>query len=127
MACARFEAAWREGRSPRIEEFLEEFSRSSMEQTRLMLELLALEVELRTKARESPEIGQYHERFPDHADVIAEVFGTQSLTADGTDRSTRKLSKPQDSRRREGLEITSCWARWPVAGWGWFTVRVRSV
>ena len=76
--CARFEAEWRAGQAPRIEAFLQEFSGSSAEQARLLLELLALEVELKESAGEPVSIGMYHERFADHGDVVERVFGDRS-------------------------------------------------
>ena len=76
--CARFEAEWRAGQAPRIEAFLQEFRGSSAEQARLLLELLALEVELKESAGEPVSIGMYQQRFADHGDVVERVFEDRS-------------------------------------------------
>ena len=74
-ACARFEDAWRQGQVPRIEPILREFGESGGDRTLLLAELLALELELRRSAGERPSIGSYHERFPDHGDLVERAFG----------------------------------------------------
>src|SRR5262249_26719390 len=45
-ACTRFEAAWRDGESPSIEAYLAEFRTRDDDPSRLLYELLSLEVEL---------------------------------------------------------------------------------
>src|SRR5262245_13638077 len=73
-ACDRFEAAWREGRQPRIESYLEEFAEAGPEQTALLRELLFLELQIRQRRGEQPARGEYEARFPGHAHLIDEVF-----------------------------------------------------
>ena len=73
-ACAAFEAAWRQEQTPLIEAFLEEFSAPGPERSSLLLELLALELELRQSRGEAPSMREYVERFPDQAGIVAQAF-----------------------------------------------------
>ena len=68
----RFEAAWRAGQGPRIEDYLGEAPEP--DRPVLLCELLAIEVELRLKRGESPTPQEYHSRFPGQADLIAAAF-----------------------------------------------------
>jgi serine/threonine protein kinase/formylglycine-generating enzyme required for sulfatase activity len=70
--CDSFEAAWRAGRRPRIEDFLE--STTVEERTELFRELLAREVELRKEAGESPEAAEYEDRFQVFVELIRTVL-----------------------------------------------------
>jgi serine/threonine protein kinase/WD40 repeat protein len=72
QACRRFEAARRGGRTPRIEEFLAESP--EVERAPLLEELLPLEVELRLAGGERPHPADYLDRFPGHAELIADAF-----------------------------------------------------
>src|SRR4051812_8053647 len=103
--CARFEAEWRWRQAPRIEAFLQEFSGSSAEQARLLLELLALEVELKESAGEPVSIGMYQQRFGDHSDLVEQVFGDRpSLPAvrPATSRVERAFDTGLETPRRFG-------------------------
>ena len=71
--CDRCEAAWREGRRPRIEDYLAEAPEP--ERAALLLrELLALELELRSNGGERPEPQEYRERFPGHVELIDRIL-----------------------------------------------------
>ena len=63
-ACDRFEADWRAGRRPRIEEYLDD----TPEQGRptLLRELVLLELEFRRREGERPTLQEYRVRFPEH-------------------------------------------------------------
>jgi serine/threonine protein kinase len=67
-ACDRFEAAWRAGDRPRIEDFLD----SSTDPSRhvLLRHLLAVELAYRRDLGESPEASEYRCRFPGHDELI---------------------------------------------------------
>jgi predicted Ser/Thr protein kinase len=71
-ACDHFEAAWRGGGRPRIEDHLG----GVPEPARLALfgELLALEVAYRHRAGEAPTPGEYRTRFPGQEALIQDVF-----------------------------------------------------
>jgi serine/threonine protein kinase len=87
--CDRFEAAWRGGERPRIEEFLA--ANPSISRPALLRELVALELELARATRDSPAptVGGYRERFPDFAEIVEAVFaetvsdGWEQLLVDG--------------------------------------------
>jgi len=70
--CERFEAAWRAGRRPRIEEHLDEAPGRA--RAGALFELLALELELRREVGEQPTIEEYGVRFPEHPGVIDAAF-----------------------------------------------------
>jgi serine/threonine-protein kinase len=71
-ACDRFEADWRAGRRPAIEQYVDALPEAL--RPRLLRELLALEVECRARAGERPAADEYRRRFPGHAALIDEAF-----------------------------------------------------
>jgi serine/threonine-protein kinase len=70
-ACECFEADWRAGRSPRIEDFLNEHA--APDYAPLLRELLALELELGSGQADRPRPSDYLARFPDHVELVAAV------------------------------------------------------
>jgi WD40 repeat protein/tetratricopeptide (TPR) repeat protein/tRNA A-37 threonylcarbamoyl transferase component Bud32 len=66
--CDRFEAAWRAGQAPRIEDYLAQADEA--DRPALLGELVALECELRRRRDEQAELGEYLARFSGHAGVI---------------------------------------------------------
>ena len=70
--CDRFESAWKQGRRPRIEDFLNPALRSMHEA--LLPELLALELAYRRDSGERPSAAEYRQRFPKHGPVIRAVW-----------------------------------------------------
>jgi hypothetical protein len=77
-ACRRFEAAWREGARPRLEDYLAEGPEPA--RPALLAELLALELDYRVRAGEAPAAGEYHPRFPGHDALVAEAFRSLDLS-----------------------------------------------
>lgn len=69
-AVERFEAAWRSGRGPRIEDYLDGVA--GPRRSRWLCELIRLELELR--AGEAPPPEEYLRRFPDRATAVAAAF-----------------------------------------------------
>jgi WD40 repeat protein len=67
----RFEAAWRAGERPRLEDYLAEAPGSDCAE--LLRDLLAVELEHRLRAGEKPMAGEYRQRFPGHDDLIASL------------------------------------------------------
>lgn len=91
--CDRFENAWKAGHAPQLDDHLNECEPS--EQPLLFRELLALDVHYRKKAGQTPSPQEYRDRYPQHGDLIKEVFdqeddaGTQeTLTIKLSDTST---------------------------------------
>ncbi len=60
--CDRFEAAWRSGGLPRIEDYLAEAD--AADRPALLRELVALERELRRRGGQRPAVEEYLDRFP---------------------------------------------------------------
>ncbi len=70
--CNRFEAAWRAGERPRLEDYLRDVPATA--QAALLRELLALEIAYRRDAGETPQAAEYQARFADLAQVVQRVF-----------------------------------------------------
>src|SRR5437868_3711362 len=70
--CDRFEQAWIAGERPRIEAYLSDAP--TAEYAALLRELLALDLEYRRSGGESPSLEEYCQRFPEHAEVVAQEF-----------------------------------------------------
>jgi serine/threonine protein kinase/formylglycine-generating enzyme required for sulfatase activity len=70
--CDAFEDTWKSGQRPRIEEYLS--GRTEPERTVLFQMLLEVEVELRLKAGDPPDPGDYLERFGAYLEVIRAVL-----------------------------------------------------
>jgi WD40 repeat protein/serine/threonine protein kinase len=76
--CDRFDQALVKGTSPRIEDYLADVAESARDG--LLAELLAIEVEYRTKQDGAPDKAEYLQRFPQQDSVIAGVFGNVPIT-----------------------------------------------
>ncbi|HEX8201975.1 MAG TPA: serine/threonine-protein kinase [Isosphaeraceae bacterium] len=72
-ACDDFEASWRAGHGPRIEDYLG--AAAEPERSVLLDALLASELELRRKAGERPATEEYLGRFPAHAALVGSALG----------------------------------------------------
>jgi hypothetical protein len=70
--CDRFELAWRSPERPEIEQYLELLPAPGRGQ--LLAELLASELALRQRQNEPCDPDDYTRRFPEHAEIVAEVF-----------------------------------------------------
>jgi tetratricopeptide (TPR) repeat protein/predicted Ser/Thr protein kinase len=108
--CDRFEAAWLQGDRPDLESFLPAVDGRA--RAWLFRELLAIEVDYRRNAGETPDAEHYRRRFPEFAGVIDAAFtlsGSEARTVtpapewdpELTRRSTRPgESDPGDDVRR---------------------------
>ena len=83
-ACDRFEAAWRAGVRPRIEEFLGDPTDPGYPM--LLRYLLVVDLDYRGGLGERPELSEYQGRFPGHEGLIDSVF---ARLAGRSDRATR--------------------------------------
>jgi serine/threonine protein kinase len=70
--CCRFERAWQDGQTPRLEDALAALS--DAERPAFLRELLRLEVYYRRRAGEGPCAADYETRFPEATAVLGEVF-----------------------------------------------------
>ena len=66
--CDEFEIAWRAGRRPRIEEYLG--SRTTAQRDELLMMLVGVELEMRRRAGEPLETGEYSDRFGLDAEAV---------------------------------------------------------
>ena len=66
--CREFEATWKKGQSPRIEDYFDD-ARGD-ERSRLLEELLLLDVEYRREKGEAPSPEEYSVRFPEARSTI---------------------------------------------------------
>src|SRR5262245_12588790 len=86
--CDRFEAGWRAGQRPRLEDYLDVGDTEA--RRALLRELLAAEVESRLRFGERPAPGEYSDRFPGDGPVVDAVFKglglTDTVPADEPDR-----------------------------------------
>ena len=70
--CDRFEAAWKAGLRPRIEDYLGETA--DPERSALWHELLVLELVYRRLQGERPRLEEYWTRFPGHVELINRIL-----------------------------------------------------
>ncbi len=71
-ACVHFEKAWKSGGMPALEDYLEGFD--SGLRSPLLVELLLLDIEYRTRAGQSPNPTDYETRFPGETPAIESAF-----------------------------------------------------
>jgi serine/threonine protein kinase/formylglycine-generating enzyme required for sulfatase activity len=74
--CDRFERAWQAGPRPRIEDYLGDTAEP--EHALLFRELLALELAYRRRSYETLVVEEYHDRFPEHAELVQAAFREQA-------------------------------------------------
>jgi eukaryotic-like serine/threonine-protein kinase len=82
-ACERFEAAWRQGLQPRIEDAIA--SAAEADRVFLLGELVALEVELKREQGERPAPSHYSVRFPEYASALALAWSGEAETEPAAD------------------------------------------
>jgi serine/threonine protein kinase/WD40 repeat protein len=72
QACRQFEDEWNAGHRPKLEDCLAGLD--GAERDRLLTELVAIEIELRTLAGERPTATEYESRFPDAQSALSMMF-----------------------------------------------------
>jgi serine/threonine-protein kinase len=72
-ACDRFEAGWKAGERPTIEDHLEGIAEPL--RSAWLGALIAVELDRRRRLGERPDPAEYRDRFPDHPDAVAAAFG----------------------------------------------------
>ena len=93
-ACDAFEAAWRAGQAPRIEDHLADAA--GAERTAFLRELLAAELELRRAGGERPRPDEYLGRFPGHDDAIDGLFLAPTFAPNGASTGGTTAEGPGD-------------------------------
>ncbi len=76
QVCLEFEAAWKSGQRPQIEEYLDTIPAG--ERNGLLQELLFLDLEYRERAGEEPAEEEYRRRFSEQTALIEKVFRNSS-------------------------------------------------
>ena len=87
-ACLEFEAAWKEGQTPRIEDHLGEAQ--GAERSQLLRELLLLELDYRGRSAEQPTPDEYQARFPGDSQLVSDVFEQLSTGAAAGDTAPHR-------------------------------------
>ena len=97
MICDRFEAAWKAGRNPRIENYLGAVPESGRGE--LLLHLIELELPYRGNRGGQPSIDEYQARFPEYEDRVQAVFARiRPVLAPRAKAETPPEPKPAASR-----------------------------
>ncbi len=97
--CDRFEAEWRAGACPKIEDHLEEVPAS--EAPTLLGILVGIELELRFDRGERPLPSEYQRRFPGHAQLIDTAFAREAQ------RDRRRVELSRASLEPEGEDLAA--------------------
>ncbi len=92
QTCDAFEIAWREGRQPQIEPYLE--SVPTADRPSLLFELVALERELKKGKGDSTDPALYQARFPEHAEIVQAVFATPLVSHAGHAADEPRVTAP---------------------------------
>ena len=86
--CLEFEAAWKAGEAPRIEDYLGDTQ--GAERGELLRQLLLLDLDYRRLQADQPTEEEYRGRFSDDGEIVANVFGEFSMgTASSPPPGTR--------------------------------------
>jgi serine/threonine-protein kinase len=101
-ACDHFEAAWRAGARPRLEDYLDDGQGPTC--PALLAELLALELAYRTAGGEAPRPEEYKARIPEHGALIDEAFRTLDRPTVRLLPIPARVAGPAEAPRRESAD-----------------------
>ncbi|MBI3463466.1 MAG: protein kinase, partial [Planctomycetes bacterium] len=104
-ACERFRDAWKAGHRPKIEEFLAQVA--DEERAAHLRELLALELEHRSKSGETPRQEEYHSRFPGDTELIRKVFSDAAAHGSGAQPQPGSPEVKTDDYKTASPEVES--------------------
>ena len=92
-----FEADWKAGRRPQIEEYLPRVAESARGE--LLGYLVSLDLDYRRRQGETPDTEEYTRRFPDHAAAVQQAYAhMQSMREDSTDPNRNGQLAETESR-----------------------------
>lgn len=94
--CLEFEAAWKKGERPRIEDHLG--TAQGAERRELFRELLLLDVDYRSRGEEHPSEDEYRARFPQDSQLVSDVF--EELSTGAALSETSPYASAPGSRRQ---------------------------
>jgi WD40 repeat protein len=115
--CKRFEAAWRAGQQPRIEDFVKD--EVAAVRTPLLHELVEVEVECRLGRGEAPGLEEYLARFPAlEPSWLAETLGAPApaLVRKGAPASGSPIGAPDATAADGALESGRCLGDYELLG-----------
>ncbi|MGP0068634.1 MAG: protein kinase domain-containing protein [Isosphaeraceae bacterium] len=104
-ACDRFEAEWRDDRSPRIEDYLDRAGPTLRD--RLFPELLGIELEIKRERGEVIRPDEYLQRFPERAAAVADAFLPHLPGSDGPEAGMETHPSDADEPPISTLELDS--------------------
>src|SRR5262249_56857177 len=78
-SCRQWEAAWKAGTRPRLEDYLGDTPEP--DRAVLLGELLKIEIAYRQRQGEQPHADDYQQRFPDHVELIHSVLNALAVPA----------------------------------------------
>jgi eukaryotic-like serine/threonine-protein kinase len=86
--CLDFEAAWKKGHRPCIEDYLG--AAQGAERNRLFRELLLLDLDYRSRGDDPPSEDEYRARFPQDSELVRDVFEELSTDAAVTETNPHR-------------------------------------
>jgi WD40 repeat protein/ribosomal protein S27E len=99
-SCDQYEAAWRGGQQPRIEEYLDRVPETARGE--LLRQLIRVDFELRRGTGESPTVAEYIGRFPQYRPLIEAAWAQVSAKEPG---DSRDLAVDETHSRMHTLHI----------------------
>ena len=104
--CDVFESAWFAGNNPRIEEFIT--SLDTPLNVSLLKELLVAEWDLLQQNRQTVEVCKYVERFPQHKQLVSQVYSEWAITNRDFSNSTQNREDTRNQTRTLRVRCPSC-------------------
>lgn len=93
--CIEFEAGWKRGERPRIEDSLGDAT--GQERSELLRELILLDIDYRRKRGEKPRPEEYENRFPDCTPLIMGTASTAPVSQPFASDSVGEGAKPRET------------------------------
>jgi hypothetical protein len=111
--CDRFEDAWKAGQRPRIEDYLG--TTPEPERSKLLEELLHVELAYRRQQGETLALEDYVRRFPKHAELIRAIF-VAGERSDEVDSFEHQASNGPDVNRPGDVDQPARLGRYRITG-----------
>lgn len=121
LTCDRFEAAWKAGQRPCLEEYLGTVQEPL--RTSLLRQLLFLDWDYRRRAGDEPRARDYHSRFSGDTAVIEDVCGEMTERSDSTEDHSKEPPgrytpwsgvSPPEARGENGIAFATGSARYEL-------------
>jgi hypothetical protein len=112
--CDRFEDNLKAGQQPRIEDYLGDAP--EQERSKLLEELLQVELAYRRRRGETLVLEDYVQRFPEHAELIRVVFRAEEQRSMEADSSEHLVSTGPEANRPEKIDQPERLGRYRITG-----------